>query len=541
MALQDLLRDLDLLVRSSYSLIVLETLEEDRAADLLRELADRVGLPLFTWSITRGIRRAREPRDLEPEPDADAPPPPRGDPAAAGWSVSRRREVPFDAFRRRDEPKDEATPYDTTHPLQALHHVELAPAALYHFRGLGDHLADSTIAAKLRDAVEALAGRNGAIVVTGSGVDLPEALRPHSTTVSMPLPRPAEYRRVMREVITELSKQRGIAVELEQRDLTRLLNALRGMGLAEARKVITRAILDDGVLSPDDIPRVLRAKAEAVARDGMLEFVPVAEGEAEVAGLPGLKAWLSKRSAALADPRRAEELGLRFPRGILLLGVPGCGKSLSAKMVAAEWGLPLLRLDPAALYDKYIGESEKNFRRALDTASRLQPAVLWIDEIEKALQGGGDADGGTSTRVLGTFLSWMQDRTAELFVVATANDVARLPPELLRKGRFDELFFVDLPGPAEREEILRLHLSRRKQKPEAFDLPALAAAADGFSGAEIEQAIVSALYAALAEGGRLTTELLRAELGRTRPLFRTRAEDVARLRAWAADRTVSAG
>ncbi|HWK88337.1 MAG TPA: AAA family ATPase [Longimicrobium sp.] len=538
MALQDLLRDLDLLVRSSYSLIVLETLEEDRAADLLRELADRVGLPLFTWSVTRGIRRGRAAR----EPEAAASAPARGDPAAAGWSVSRR-EIPFDVFRRRDpEPAEERTPYETTHPLQALHHVEMAPAgAIYHFRGLGEHLKDVTIAAKLHDAVEALAGRKGAIVVTGSGVDLPEALRPHSATVSLPLPKPAEYRGVMREVITELSKQRGIAIELEQRDVTRLLNALRGMGLAEARKVITRAILDDGVLSPDDIPRVLRAKAEAVARDGLLEFVPVAEGEAKVAGLAGLKDWLSKRSAALADPKRAEELGLRFPRGILLLGVPGCGKSLSAKMVAAEWGLPLLRLDPAALYDKYIGESEKNFRRALETASRLQPAVLWIDEIEKALQGGGDSDGGTSTRVLGTFLSWMQDRTAELFVVATANDVARLPPELLRKGRFDELFFVDLPGPAEREEILRLHLARRKQKPEAFDLPALSAAADGFSGAEIEQAIVSALYAALAEGGTLSTELLRAEIGRTHPLSRTRAEDVARLRAWAADRTVSAG
>lgn len=233
-------------------------------------------------------------------------------------------------------------------------------------------------------------------------------------------------------------------------------------------------------------------------------------------------------------------MGLTFPRGVLLLGVPGCGKSLSARMVAAEWGLPLLRMDPGALYDKYIGESERNFRRALQASEKLAPAVLWIDEIEKAFSGGGDADGGVSTRILGSFLAWMQDRPAQVFVVATANDVTRLPPELLRKGRFDELFFVDLPDPAAREAILALHLRKRRQDPAAFDLPALAAAAEGFSGAELEEAVVSSLYNALDEDGRVTTDTLRNEIAAARPLSRTRAEDIARLRVWARERTVSA-
>ena len=544
MPVQQFLRDLDLLVRSRYGLILVETLEDDRALALLHQLGERMHLPLFTWSVTRGIRRGSA---AAVEPGREPPPRPRGperDPAVShGWSPSGRNAIPFDAFRRTEPREDDGgTPYDTTHPVQALHHVEISPeGALYHFAGLDRHLDDPVVAAKLREAAEALASRSGALVVTGGNVSLPESLRPLSASVRLPLPRPADYRRLLRQVIDEIARQRPLEVQMEPADVTRLLNALRGMGLSEARRVLTRVVLEDGALTPGDVPRVVRAKTEALARDGLLEFVPTEEGMGAVAGLAGLKRWLAARGRALQEPERAAELGLAFPRGILLLGVPGCGKSLSAKMVAAEWGLPLLRLDPGALYDKYIGESEKNFRRALDTAARLEPAVLWVDEIEKAFHGSGDNDGGVSTRILGTFLSWMQDRTAELFLVATANDVSRLPPELLRKGRFDEIFFVDLPGAEERREILRLHLRRRKQDPAAFDLDALAAAAEGFSGAELEQAVVSALYAALASGERPSTALLRDEIARTRPLSVTRAEEIARLRAWAGERTVGAG
>jgi SpoVK/Ycf46/Vps4 family AAA+-type ATPase len=227
---------------------------------------------------------------------------------------------------------------------------------------------------------------------------------------------------------------------------------------------------------------------------------------------------------------------------MLLVGVQGCGKSLAARATAALWGLPLLRLDAGRLYDKYIGESEKNLRKVLATAESMAPVVLWIDEIEKAMAGatGSDGDGGLSRRILGSFLTWLQDKAAPVFLVATANDITALPPELLRKGRFDEIFFVDLPDEPERRAIFTIHLQRRQRPPELFDLDALAAASDGFSGAEIEQAVVSSLYAAFSGPGRLTTEILLAELAATRPLSVTMAEKVAAIRAWAAERTVPA-
>ncbi|HUH14067.1 MAG TPA: AAA family ATPase, partial [Longimicrobiales bacterium] len=272
----------------------------------------------------------------------------------------------------------------------------------------------------------------------------------------------------------------------------------------------------------------------------LLEYYPAEEALASIADLRGLKRWLGQRRAIFREPERAAEFGLSFPKGVLLLGVPGCGKSLCAKAVATEWSLPLLKLDPSGLYNKYIGESEKNFRRAMETAERMAPVVLWIDELEKAFAAGGSEDGGVSQRILGSFLSWLQDRRGDVFIVATANDVQRLPPELLRKGRFDEVFFVDLPDAETRAEIFRIHLERRGHEPAALDLPVLAECADGFSGAEIEQAIVSALYDAFAQGGGLTQPHLEAELARTRPLSRTMAERIEGLRTWARDRTVSA-
>jgi SpoVK/Ycf46/Vps4 family AAA+-type ATPase len=253
-----------------------------------------------------------------------------------------------------------------------------------------------------------------------------------------------------------------------------------------------------------------------------------------------LKRWLAQRRAIITDPQKAAAIGLPFPKGILLVGVPGCGKSLAAKAVAMEWGLPLLKLDPANLYNKYVGESERNFKRAMQTAERMAPVVLWIDELEKAFASAGDEDGGVSMRVLGSFLSWMQDRRGDVFVVATANDVTRLPPEFLRKGRFDEIFFVDLPGEEARRALFEIHLRRRNQAPERFDLPALARATEGFSGAEVEQVIVSGLYTAFSAGAPLSTAMLLEEAARTRPLSRTMGERIHALRMWARDRTVSA-
>ena len=277
-----------------------------------------------------------------------------------------------------------------------------------------------------------------------------------------------------------------------------------------------------------------------VEREGLLEYYPTDQSFEAVADLASLRAWLAKRQGVVSAPMRAASYGLDFPRGVLLLGVPGCGKSLAAKAVASEWGLPLLKLDPSNLYNKYIGESERNFKRAMRAAERMAPVVLWIDELEKAFAAGGSEDGGVSQRILGSFLSWMQDRRGDVFVVATANEVRRLPPEFLRKGRFDEIFFVDLPDPATRYEVFSIHLDRRGQDAAAFDLEALAHATEGFSGSEIEGVVVAGLYSAFATGGELALSTLLDEVRRTRPLSVIRSEEITALRSWARERTIPA-
>jgi SpoVK/Ycf46/Vps4 family AAA+-type ATPase len=283
---------------------------------------------------------------------------------------------------------------------------------------------------------------------------------------------------------------------------------------------------------------VVELKARALQSGGALEYFPPADDAQELGGFANLQRWLSR--AQIAFSPAARELNLPAPKGILLVGVQGCGKSLAAKVIARQWHQPLLKLDLGRVYDKYIGESEKNLRHAFDTAEAIAPAILWVDEIEKALGPGGaqDADGGLSQRLFGSLLTWLSEKRAEVFVVATANDLSALPPELLRKGRFDEIFFVDLPDAAERADILRIHLRARKQDPAAFDLAAVAAAADGFSGAELEQVVTAALLRALQEGQPLSSAGLVAELAATVPLSRTRREDVERLRILARERFV---
>jgi SpoVK/Ycf46/Vps4 family AAA+-type ATPase len=337
-----------------------------------------------------------------------------------------------------------------------------------------------------------------------------------------------------------LNRRGHVTVDQTPDETQRLLQNLRGLTLLEAEKVLTKAIIEDGQLSPDDIRKVVEAKKQLIEREGLLEYYPVEESLAEVADLATLKDWLRKRQVIVETPERASEFGLEFPRGVLLLGVPGCGKSLCAKAVAMEWGLPLLKLDPSNLYNKYIGESERNFKRAVAAAERMAPVILWIDELEKAFAGAGDHDGGVTMRILGTFLSWLQDRRGDVFVVATANDVQRLPAEFLRKGRFDEIFFVDLPDDETRAKIFDIHLRKRGQEGVDFDLPNLAAVSDGFSGSEIEQVVVAGLYTAFSEKQTLSTDALLREVAATRPLSKMMAEKVAALRAWAEGRTVRA-
>lgn len=493
---RDCLQDIELLLRSRYGLILLETAEEERARPLLEHLADRLDLPFFSWSRSRGLRRAGESGPI----------------------------------------------YGTDRPEAALAHVEAAGfPALYLFAGLEAELEDRALARLTRDVAEQFSALRGGLVLVGEGMELPEPLRPHAATVRLPGPDRVEMLDLLKQILRDQQRRAGARMELGPDDLNRLLNNLKGLTLLEAEKVLTKAIVEDGRLSAEDIQEVIAFKKDIVEREGLLEYYPVEATMADIADLRGLKAWLSERKGFLTDPRAAASYGLSFPKGALLLGVPGCGKSLCAKAVAMEWGLPLLKLDTSNLYNKYIGESERNFKRAIATAERMSPVILWIDELEKSFSASaGDEDGGVSRRVLGTFLSWLQDRRGDVFVVATANDVSRLPPEFLRKGRFDEIFFVDLPDAESRAAIFEIHLKKRGQDPAAFRVPALAEATAGFSGSEIEQTIVSALYTAFAARQPLDEELLREEIARTRPLSVTMAEKVIALREWARDRTVSA-
>jgi hypothetical protein len=494
--MHDVVHDLELLFRARHGLVHLDTVEEERARGLLHHVAHRLDVPFFTWSRSRGLVRA-----------------------------GNREAV-----------------YGTAAPHKALQHVVHADVgAIYHWMGVSRGMLEGDLEqALLRDAAGAMAGRTGALVLTGPELSVPEALAPVVTRSALPGPTEGELLTLLEQVVRDVSARQHVELDVSREEMRRLLAQLRGLTLLEAEKVLTRALVEDGRLDLDDLRHVADAKRAWVEEDGVLEYTPVEASLARVADMEGFKLWLEHRTAVVQNPRRAREAGLPFPRGVLLLGVPGSGKSLAAKAVASEWRLPLLRLDPSGLYNKYIGETEKNFRRAMETAERMAPVILWIDELEKAFASGGGEDGGVSQRVLGSFLSWMQERTGDVFVVATANDVQALPPEFLRKGRFDEIFFVDLPDEATRVEILRIHLELRGHDPADFDLRALAERARGFSGSELEQVVVSAQYAAFATGGGITAAALDAEIGRTKPLAVTMAERIEALRRWARGRTVSA-
>ncbi len=318
-----------------------------------------------------------------------------------------------------------------------------------------------------------------------------------------------------------------------------LVQHLGGLTEEDVRRFARMAIRDDGAVTAADVAAILKAKHEMLGAGAALALEAGVPDIAQLGGLGALKRWLKVRQEVFLNPSPGSPLPA--PKGVLLLGVQGAGKSLAAKCVAGAWQLPLFRMDFGALYQKYHGETERNIREALAVADAMSPCVLWMDEIEKGnAADSGDSDGGTSRRVLGTLLTWMNERSSRVFLVATANDISRLPPEMLRKGRFDEIFFVDLPQAAAREEILRIHLGRARQDPAAFDLGRLAAASDGFSGAEIEQAIVAALYEAHAGKNPLDTDSIEREMRRTRPLSVVMAEKIAELRAWARERTVPA-
>jgi len=358
----------------------------------------------------------------------------------------------------------------------------------------------------------------------------------------LPLPDRDRLREIIHEAFTRLSKTYTLKLQLDANGVDAMAANLRGLSEEEAERAISQALVARYALCPETVTDVLEAKKQLLRHSGMLEFIDASDNMASVGGLENLKHWLSQRRGAWEDSAR--EFGLEPPHGVIILGVQGCGKSLCARAVAGEWKLPLVKFDTSAVYDKYIGETEKRIRKVFQVAEGLAPCVLWIDELEKVFAGSGpdsaSSDAGVSSRLLASFLSWMQDRKAPVFVAATCNNVTVLPPELIRKGRFDELFFVDLPNQAERRQILSIQLAKRKRNPAGFDLETVAAAAKGYSGAEIDAAVQTAMYEAYSDKKDVTTQSLLDALKATVPLSTTRAEEVVALREWARTRAVSA-
>lgn len=488
----DSIHDIETLVRSRVPIILIETAEEKRAVDLFRELAIRLGQPVMRWSVASGLQRI----DLDMQPQTHA------------------RE-----------------------PAQALAQIRSTRTqGIYLLLDFHPYLEDPAHVRLIREIALGYGEASHTLVFISHRCELPEELHSLSARFSLSLPDNAQIKRWVHEEASHWARAHpGKKVKTDEDTLTELINHLGGLTEPDVRRLIRKSIYDDGAITHDDLPQVSQARYRLLDQGGALTFELDTAAFSDVGGLAALKRWLEQRRRAFLEPDPA----LDSPRGILLVGVQGGGKSLAAKAVAGLWGLPLLRLDFGTLYNKFFGETERNLRASLDTATAMAPCVLWVDEIEKAIAS-GDYDSGTSKRVLGTLLTWMAERDAPVFLVATANRIDQLPPELIRKGRMDEIFFVDLPDAGVRRQIFDIHLNKRGLNAADFDLDTLADHSEGFSGAEIEQAVVAGLYLAREQQAGLDTRHLLMELEQTRPLSVVMAEPLEALRRWALERTVSA-
>ncbi len=487
-------KEIKILINAKYPLIYIISWEEERVEALLKIIAEELGKKLYIWSCTKGIC------ELD----------------------SKDRNL------------------NTLDPYTAIvNFLDSKENAIYVFKDLHVLFKNEPSIRLIKDAAREVVNSKKNFIILSPVLELPQELSKHVVIFDFPLPDYKDLEVLLNGIIETAKNNKTFKIKINndyEKEL--LIKAALGLTLTEAENVFSRAIVDNNELSIDDIDIIIKEKQQLIRKSGILEYLEVKEELSSVGGLDVLKEWIKKRGRAFTQ--EARNFGLPEPKGILLLGVQGCGKSLSAKVIASAWKLPILRLDVGAIFSKWIGESESNIRKTITMAESIAPVILWIDEIEKAFAGVTESsDSGTSSRVFGTMLTWLQEKTKPVFVIATSNDVSKLPPELIRKGRFDEIFFVDLPNEREREEIFKIHLLKRKKNIDNFNLKELAKQTNGFSGAEIEQVVISALYDAFDEHRDLIQEDLIKNINNTIPLSVTAKEKIEWLKNWAKARAIN--
>ena len=500
----------------------METVEEMRALGLVRSACADLSMAVFEWSIADGLFRS-------------------GSNAAATALQNRATAAKRPAGA--ESPDGPNAIYNTFDPVQALATMEsMTLEAVFVLKDFHRHMDSPVIIRRLRDVGQKFSANRRTLILTAPSIQMPPELASLVEYLDLPLPDKDRLREIVHETYARLAKTYTLHLNLDGPGVDAVAANLRGLTEEEADRAVSQALVSRYAICPETITDVFEAKKDLLRRSGMLDFVDVSDSMSSVGGLGNPKSWLAQRRGAWEDA--AHDFGLEPARGVIILGVQGCGKSMCARAIAGEWKLPLVKFDTAAVYDKFIGETEKRIQQVFKVAEGLAPCILWIDELEKVFAGSGpdsaSVDAGVSSRILAAFLCWMQDRKAPVFVAATCNNVTALPPELIRKGRFDELFFVDLPNQAERKQIFSIQLTRKKRNPAEFDLDQVAAAARGYSGAEIDAAVQTALYAAFSSKQPLNTQTLLNALRATIPLSTTRAEEIDALREWARTRAVPA-
>ena len=496
---QRTMSELEVLIRARYPLIYVITYEEQRVMKHVRRIAAQLRKRLFEWSVTTGL-------------------------IAADESGSQKK-------------KDSAT----QDPLVAMDNIiDFVEPALFVLKDFHPYMREhnSAVIRRLRDVAASLRNTYKTVVIVSPMLQLPAELEKEMCVVDLELPGEEVLGALLNRVVEEIKDNPKLDVTQVGRLRESIVRSLMGLTVAEAENVLAKALVQHHGFSQKSVEVVLSEKRQIIRKSGMLEYYEASEDMDSVGGLDELKGWVLRRTVAFGE--QAREFGLPAPKGLLLLGVQGCGKSLMAKAISNIWKLPLLRFDVGKVFGSLVGSSEENVRRSIQVAESVSPVVFWVDEIDKAFRGsrgsGASTDGGTSARVFGTFLTWLAEKKKPVFVVATANDVSLLPPELLRKGRFDEIFFVDLPAMEERKSIFSIHLTKRRFDVSLFDLETLAKSSEGFSGAEIEEAIISAMFDVFYEKKQLSTEKIIESLKKTVPLSKTMSEDVESLRQWARGR-----